>query len=75
MTIGTSHFMSFEAAMRYYAAYEGITRMTPKNRAYMRDIVQHKLDAGEIHMGRPEVKAGERVSINEEGRYLLHQAA
>lgn len=65
MTIGTSHFISLGAAQRYYAPYEG----------GIEDAVHaanRKLDAGEIHIGKPSLKVGETLSVVPgEGRYQI----
>lgn len=50
--VGTSYFVSFPAALRYYRPY-----------GFDRAAVQQKLDEGEIHIGKPPVKAGETLSL------------
>ena len=62
-TYGTSHFESKEAAVRYYAPYHYSD--TAK-------AVERKLEEGEIHIGPPTAKPGERVYLNhQEGRYFI----
>lgn len=62
MRYGTSHFISRVAACQYYAAYE------PNSE----DTVARKLEAGEIHIGKPDLKPGQRLSIIPgEGRYQI----
>lgn len=62
---GTSHFVSFDAAARYYADTEGGIGAGTAAAA-------RKLDAGEIHIGPPESKPGDTLKINnEEGRYFI----
>lgn len=58
-TIGTSHFVSFEAALAYYREY-----------GYGRDVVARKLRDGEISIGKPEVKPIETLFVRE-GRYHI----
>lgn len=59
--VGTSHFISRAAANHYYAAY-GETAAD----------VGRKLAASEIHLGRPERKAGQSVGvIPGKGRWYL----
>ena len=65
MKIGTCHFVSIQAACKYYADDDG-------SYTYEDEIeVSNKLNAGEIHIGPPEIKEGETLSINEEGRYVI----
>ena len=62
MTItGTSHFVSLQAAHRYYAL---------QNEGW--DNVTEKIEKGEIHIGPPTAKPGERVIILGDGyRYAI----
>lgn len=61
MRIGTSYFPHINAARRYYAPY-----------GFDNEGVYAKIKAGEIHIGKPDVKAGQRVYLNEsEGRYFI----
>lgn len=53
---GTCHFVSLAAAVRYYGTKE---------------TVNHKIREGEIRVGYPDVKEGDKVSINDEGRYFI----
>lgn len=60
MRIGTNHFVSRETAVRYYKT----TR---------RDILE-KIRAGEIKIGRPTEKPGQRVLIIDGGlRYAIEE--
>lgn len=64
-TYGTSHFVSFAAAVRYYQDYH-----YPNTRA----TVQAKIDAGEIAIGRPALKPSQTCYVNrEEGRYFIQE--
>lgn len=63
MTYGTSHFVSKSAAVRYYRDYED----DPKT------AVQHKLASGEIHIGKPKLAAGEKLSTGGK-RYAITTA-
>lgn len=61
--IGTCHFVSLDAAERYYADY-----------GYGAAEVAEKLAAGEIAVGRPEAEAGQIVGvISGEGRYYIER--
>ena len=63
MIIGTSHFRSRSAAVRYYAR-QG------ENAA----AVDRKLKAGEIHLGKPPLERGDTLSlIKDEGRYQIER--
>ena len=53
-TYGTSHFLSRTAAMRYYSAY-GYDNLGA--------AVDRKIAEGEISIGKPLVKAGERLKL------------
>jgi hypothetical protein len=58
MRYGTSHFLSFAAAVRYYRDYFG-------NDACI--IVPQKIRDGEIHIGRPDEKPGQRTFLVDGG--------
>ncbi len=65
-TYGTSYFVSVAAATRYYRPYEG--QHSPA-------AVSRKIAAGEIHIGKPALKAGETLSIIDDGtRYAITEA-
>jgi hypothetical protein len=34
--------------------------------------VKAKIEAGEIHIGKPTTKPGETLRLNDEGRYIIH---
>ncbi len=60
--IGTSHFISREAAIRYYQPYE-------KDPV---EAVRRKLAEGLIHIGLPERQPGEGLEIIDDGtRYAI----
>jgi hypothetical protein len=56
--------------MRYYAPYEGLT-LNSRTEKHMEAIVNRKLEAGEIHIGRPVLRSSESVTTNDEGRYVV----
>lgn len=61
--IGTPYFVSLAHAIAYYRPY-----------GYddVRAAVQRKLAEGEIHLGAPPLKAGERLTLIDEGkRYAI----
>lgn len=65
--IGTSHFVSMDKAIKYYRSY---ARMY----AEVVRLIERKLAEGEIHLGLPEVKAGQRVVVIDEGtRYAIEE--
>lgn len=65
---GTSYFVSKNAAVLYYMPYEG----SDWNDALT--AVENKLDAGEIHIGKPELKEGQRLVVIDEGtRYAIEE--
>lgn len=57
MIVGTSYFVSRAAANAYYADY-GCTA----------ENVAHKIRDGEIHIGKPSLKVGERLVLLDDGR-------
>jgi hypothetical protein len=70
MRWGTSHFVSRRAAVRYYASpYSATTDEAER-------VVTRKLADGEIHIGAPTLKPGQRLSIiHGEGRYQVEDDA
>ena len=66
-TVGTCHFVSYAAAVSYYRVYEA---SFPEARR----AVNRKLADGEIRLGKPETKAGERlVTIDGGRRYAIEE--
>lgn len=66
MTYGTSYFVSHAAAVRYYRATEGKDA---------RSAVERKLAEGQIHIGKPELKPGEALTVVDNGtRYAIKEA-
>ena len=60
---GTSYFVSFETACRYYKDYFE----TPKD-------VKRKISEGLIHIGRPPVTQGQFVGLTDNGtRYTIEE--
>ena len=65
-TWGTSYFVSVAAAERYYRDYFSGTRPA------LVKYVKGKIDAGEIHIGKPHVKDGDVLSVIDNGaRYAI----
>lgn len=60
--VGTPYFESFLAALMYYDGYGCATIVV---------AVQCKIYAGEIHIGIPPTKNGERVILDGSGRYFI----
>lgn len=73
MKTGTCYFPSYGAALRYYRPYEApfAADSTRESRtAAVRAAVDRKLNSCEIHIGRPAIKPGETLSI-EDNRYHI----
>lgn len=71
MKTGTCYFPSYGAALRYYRPYcvpfdtqHGRTQRTQ----VVRNVVDQKLNEGEIHIGKPPLKPGDVLTI-EDNRY------
>jgi len=65
---GTSYFVSRSAAERYYKDYEG-------SLAQAKIAVAHKIASGDIHIGRPPLKAGQKAFLLDGGkRYGIKQS-
>jgi hypothetical protein len=61
--VGTAYFVSTELAAQYYRDYDGLDGY---------ETVRNKLDDGEIHIGKPPIKSGERIVIIDNGtRYAI----
>lgn len=59
--IGTSYFMNWASAVRYYKDY-----------GYDRNEVDSMIAEGQIHLGKPLLKPGEILEVIErEGRYAI----
>jgi hypothetical protein len=73
MKYGTCYFPSYGAAMRYYRPYAGqIVRGAQIHQ--LRAFVDQKLNAREIHIGKPPLKPGETLSI-EDNRWHVTEPA
>ncbi len=60
MQIGTCHFVSLDAAIAYYRPY-GLNNME----------VISKWKNLEICIGAPQIKKGQSLKVNSEGRYII----
>jgi hypothetical protein len=66
--IGTSYFVSDLAAVEYYRAYEN------GNTIRAAISVGRKLESGQIHIGKPELKPGQKLSLIDNGtRYMIEE--
>lgn len=65
MKTGTCYFPSYGAAMRYYRAYE-----SPCTTQELRQVIDRKLNEGLIHIGKPVLREGQTLSI-EDNRYHI----
>lgn len=66
MKTGTNHFLSEEAARRYYLAYYG--------KGDVDAVVADKHEKGEIKIGQPFCPVGHTLSVCE-GRYFINEPA
>lgn len=64
MRYRTSHFVSKQAAIRYYSLY-GYDETT--------NTVERKIADGEIHVGVPSLKANQTVYLDADGRYFIEE--
>jgi len=64
VSTGTAHFRSVHDAVEYYRPY---------GYEDVKYAVECKLRDGEIHIGRPSVKPGESLRIDEDGRYWIKE--
>jgi len=62
-TIGTSYFVSLRHAVEYYRYQYG-----PMKLKDLTDMVASKATAGDIHIGKPDIKDGESLVLLDEGR-------
>lgn len=70
MKTGTSHFPSYGAALRYYRPYEQPLASTQQ----LRQVIDRKLNEGQIHIGKPALKPGQTLTI-EDNRYHITEAS
>lgn len=72
MIIGTSYFPSESHAVKYYLEVEFEGSKAKGIRKLAQATVRRKISEGAIHIGKPEVKAGETlVTIDEGTRYAI----
>lgn len=71
MKTGTCYFPTYGAALRYYRPYARANARLKTS--FARQIVDQKLNSGEIHIGKPEIKPGQTLSI-EDNRYFITEA-
>jgi hypothetical protein len=63
MTIGTNHFATKKAALKYYQQQcDGLATMSD---------IEDMIRANEIVIGKPKVNKGESLRLNDEKRYLI----
>jgi hypothetical protein len=61
ITFGTSYFINQRAITKYYTPY-----------GFDNAAIQQKLERGEIHIGKPDLRPGDVLKLNkEEGRYFI----
>lgn len=64
MITGTSYFPNLNAAQMYYRVTEGVTYDIAG------EIVQEKIKSGEIHIGKPPLKPGQKLFVRD-NRYFI----
>lgn len=84
MKTGTCYFPSYGAALRYYRPYVTLSvnlrdaharhQLATNPTHALRALVDQKLNAGEIHIGKPPLKPGQTLTI-EDNRYHVTEAA
>lgn len=68
MRTGTSHFVNFTKACDYYRS-QGNDDLTP---AALELLVRGMIDDGDISIGQPELKSGQRLTVIDGGtRYAV----
>ena len=73
MKTGTCYFPSYGAALRYYRPYCAPfdAKSTRETRSQeVRALVDRKLNESEIHIGKPDLKPGQTLTI-EDNRYHI----
>ena len=60
MLTGTANFETTLYAYQYYKPY-----------GCSREDVEYKILMSEISIGKPELKSGQKVYVNTEGRYVI----
>lgn len=70
MKTGTCYFPTYGAAMRYYRPYLGDTYTRGAQFKELRQLVDSKLNSREIHIGKPPLREGQALSI-EDNRYHI----
>lgn len=79
MKTGTCYFPSYGAALRYYRPYvgseyaDGRTNLGRTMTANTRALVDQKLNENEIRIGKPDLKPGQTLTI-EDNRYHITEA-
>ena len=68
MRVGTSHFVNFTKACDYYKG-QGNDELTPSE---LERLVRGMIDEGEISLGQPELRPGQRLVLVDNGtRYAV----
>ena len=68
MRVGTSHFVNFTKACGYYKD-QGCDELSPSE---LERLVRGMIDEGEISLGQPELKPGQRLVLIDNGtRYAV----
>lgn len=68
MRVGTSHFFNFTKACDYYRD-QGNDELSP---AALESLVRGMINEGEISLGQPELKPGQRLVLIDNGtRYAV----
>lgn len=80
MTTGTCYFPSYGAALRYYRPYcefEDLSKHAKgtARTCALRDLINRKLNEGEIHIGKPPLCAGQTLSIQDNRYHITEDGA
>ena len=62
MRTGTNHFITYTHAREYYS-----------NLGFCRSDVDAKIQKKEIEIGKPQIKIGETLKIDKDGRYWIEE--
>ena len=68
MRYGTSYFPTWANAKRYYGQF--LTCKVEYFEEEIKNIVNNKINSGEIHIGKPSLKPGQKCYI-EDNRYFI----
>lgn len=65
---GTCYFPTIGHALAYYRPY---LQFEDTSRVGLADLVHRKLEAGEIHLGKPTLQAGQRAYVTDNRWHIV----